>query len=304
MTLAAFLRLRLPGVPWRRAQAWVESGKVRVDGRVEPAPATRLAGGARVALDMAAPRPGPTGPQPRLVYTDQELVVIDKPAGVTSVPFEEGERGTALELARGALRRQGAPGTAAGLHVVHRLDRDTSGLMLFARTKRAERALQLALRAHVVERVYLCVAHGRGAGGRIASELAPDRGDGLRGTPRRPTRGGKPAITHVRAVAPLAGATLCAVRLETGRTHQIRIHLAERGHPLVGERVYIRDFLRAGQTPIPSPRLLLHAAALAFAHPTRGDRLRFTSPLPPAFVDALVGLGGRPEDAAGAVAEP
>ena len=116
-----------------------------------------------------------------------------------------------------------------------------------------------------------------------------DRGDGLRGSTREPNKG-KRAITHVRAVETLHGATLCEVRLETGKTHQIRIHLAESGHPLVGERVYIRDFGNRGGEPLPSARLLLHAATLGFKHPISGVQVRTESPLPPDFLSELARL--------------
>jgi 23S rRNA pseudouridine1911/1915/1917 synthase len=292
LTLAAFLRLRLPGQPWRRVKGWVETGKVSVGGRRELEAGFRVKAGERIALDMDAPRPLPGGPQPRVVYQDPELLVIDKPAGVTSVPFEEDDRDTALDLVRVSLRRQGARGTEDRLHVVHLLDRETSGLMLLARTKLAEKGLAAQLRAHTVERVYLCVAHGTVRAGRIASRLVDDRGDGLRGSAKRGAAG-KLAVTHVRPLAALDGATACAVRLETGRTHQIRIHLAEQGHPLVGERVYVRDFVRGGGRLIESPRVLLHAATLGFLHPTREVAQRFTLPLPEDFVAVLERLGGR-----------
>src|SRR5207253_5569336 len=101
----------------------------------------------------------------------------------------------------------------------------------------------------------------------------------------------KRAITHVRVVEPVgARATLCEVRLETGKTHQIRIHLAENGHPLVGEKVYIRDFVARGGEPLPSPRLLLHAKSLGFVHPVSGHALAFDSPLPDEFVAAMAAL--------------
>ena len=295
LTLAAFLRRRLPGQPWRRLKGWVETGKVSVDGRRELEVASRVLPGHRVELDMGAPRPSADGPQPRIVYQDEELLVIDKPAGVTSVPFEEDDSGTALDLVRVSLRRQGARGTATRLHVVHRLDRDTSGLMLFARTKRAEKALAAQLREHTVERVYLCVAHGAVRSGRIATRLVDNRGDGLRGSTRK-ADAGKLAVTHVKALVTLAEATVCQVRLETGRTHQIRIHLAEQGHPLVGEHVYVRDFVRAGGRLVESPRMLLHAATLGFLHPVRELPRRFASPLPGDFVAVLERLGGRAVD--------
>ena len=127
---------------------------------------------------------------------------------------------------------------------MHRIDRATSGLLAFAKTKRAEVGLAAQLRAHTMERMYICVAHGVVTPRRIESNLVADRGDGLRGSTTRSDQG-KRAITHVAVRAALRGATLCEVRLETGKTHQIRIHLAESGHPLVGEPVYIRDYQRA-----------------------------------------------------------
>src|SRR5262249_15199083 len=153
--------------------------------------------------------------------------------------------------------------------IVHRIDKETSGLLLFAKTKRALRELQADWRKHDIERRYLCVVHGHLGDRHIESYLVDDRGDGLRGSfhPRKDEGGygaarpqGKRAVTLVKALeflGPLA--TLCAVTLETGKTHQIRIHLSEAGHPIVGEQVYIRDFVARSGRPLPSPRLLLHA---------------------------------------------
>jgi 23S rRNA pseudouridine1911/1915/1917 synthase len=184
-----------------------------------------------------------------------------------------------MDLVRGAWRRMGKPATSVALHVVHRIDRATSGLLMFAKTKPAERGLAAQLRAHALTREYRCVAHGVVTPGRIESFLVADRGDGLRGSTTR-TEQGKRAVTHVEVVRALRGATLCTVRLETGRTHQIRIHLAEAGHPLVGEEVYIRDY--PGPV-IVSPRLLLHAATLGFDHPITGARVELVSEQPPDF---------------------
>jgi len=214
------------------------------------------------------------------VFEDAHVAIIDKPAGVSSVPYEKREAGTAMDLLRDAWRRQGKPATSVALHVVHRIDKETSGLIVFAKSKRAEVALAAQFRTHAVDRLYLCVAHGDVRAQTIDTFLVADRGDGLRGSGRT----GKRAVTHVRPVARLAGATQCEVRLETGKTHQIRIHLAERGHPLVGERVYIRDF--AGE-PIASSRLLLHAATLGFAHPVTGAPVAVTSPLPADFTEVV-----------------
>lgn len=299
LTLAAFLRRRCPGTSWGQARAWIGSGKVTVDGRLELDDASRVSSGAAVVLQMSAPRHRPPELQVRIVYRDAEVVVVDKPAGLSSVPFEPDERNTALDLTRAALRHLKTP---SGLHVVHRLDRDTSGLLLFARTKRAERSLANQLRGHSMERTYLAVAHGQVSAARLESRLVDDRGDGLRGSSRGP--GGRLSITHVRPLLHLPEATVCAVRLETGRTHQIRIHLAEGGHPVIGERVYIRDFARRGGRVIESPRLLLHAAALSLEHPTHGGPLRFVAPVPTDFGPPLGCLGVSLAQVERALAQP
>jgi 23S rRNA pseudouridine1911/1915/1917 synthase len=287
-TLAAFVKART-GVPWSVAKRQIATGKVFVDGACATAIDLRLAAGQQVELRAGAPRPHDPMREGVLVHDDAHVVVIDKPSGVSSVPYEDRETGTAMDLVRGAWRRQGKPATQVALHVVHRIDRATSGLLMFAKTKPAELGLAAQLRAHTVTRSYLCVVHGAIAPDRpmrIESYLVRDRGDGLRGsTPRRDQ--GKRAVTHVEVVRPLRGTTLCRVHLETGKTHQIRIHLAEAGHPLVGEPVYLRD--HRGPV-IASPRLLLHAATLGFDHPVTAARIELSSPLPPDFTAVLEAL--------------
>ncbi len=278
MTIAAFVKARA-NVAWSVAKRHVTSGKVFVDGNVITEVDHRLLQGQNVELRMAAPKPRDPEREGVLVYDDAHVVVIDKPSGISSVPYEERETGTAMDLIRGAWRRMGKPATSVPLHVVHRIDRATSGLLAFAKSKRAEQGLAAQLRAHTMERMYICVAHGRVAPGRIESNLVVDRGDGLRGSTSDPHRG-KRAVTHVSVREELRAATLCEVRLETGKTHQIRIHLAESGHPLVGEPVYTRDYRG---TLITSPRLLLHAATLGFEHPITGERVSLSAELPPDF---------------------
>jgi len=282
VTVAAFVKDRA-GVPWSVAKRHVTTGKVFVDGARVTEVDHRLAVGQSVELKMAAPKPRDPEREGVLVYDDPHVVVIDKPAGISSVPYDDRETGTAMDLIRGAWRRMGKPATSVALHVVHRIDRATSGLLAFAKSKRAELGMAAQLRAHTMEREYRCVAHGVVAPGRIESYLVADRGDGIRGSTSR-TEQGKRAVTHVEVVRALRGATLCAVRLETGKTHQIRIHLAESGHPLVGEEVYIRDF--TGKL-IDSPRLMLHAATLGFEHPITGERVRLASELPEDFTAVL-----------------
>jgi 23S rRNA pseudouridine1911/1915/1917 synthase len=282
--LAGFVRAQRPDAPWREVKRWIATGKVFVDGVAVTDDGARLRAGQRVEVRMAAARR--VEREVRIVYEDAHLVVIDKPTGVSSVPYEAKEIGTAMDLVRDAWRRLGRPATRTPLFVVHRIDKDTSGLLVYAKSKRAERALAAQFRAHTVGRRYICVAHGRVAAGRIESRLVTDRGDGLRGSTRRPDQG-KRAVTLVEPVRALRGATLCHVRLETGKTHQIRIHLAERGHPLVGEKVYVRDFVGP---LLPSPRLLLHAATLELAHPITGAPLALEAPLPADFTAALAAL--------------
>jgi len=213
---------------------------------------------------------------------------------MSSVPYERRERATLMDAVRGEWKRRGLPPAARVLHVVHRLDKDSSGILVYARTRASERALQMQFRKRQVSRVYLCLAHGRVENGAIESRLVRNRGDGLRGSTPRGRDEGKLAATHVRVVRAFERASLCEVRLETGRTHQIRIHLAERGHPLVGERVYIRDFQAKGGRPIPSPRLMLHAASLAFDHPAEMRRISIQSGRTAEFlalVDVIVSGG-------------
>jgi 23S rRNA pseudouridine1911/1915/1917 synthase len=199
------------------------------------------------------------------------------------------------------VRHAGQP-SHASLGIVHRIDKETSGLVVFARTLTAKRALDQLFRSHTIERSYVAFVHGHFAHAQtIRSQLVEDRGDGLRGSlkdhgrpnhavtdkkrPKEPLHPmeAKLAITHLTPIEPGERYSKIACQLETGRTHQIRIHLAESGHPLVGEKVYIRDFLRDGHKPIASPRMMLHASTLGFVHPITHQDMRFDSPLPADF---------------------
>jgi 23S rRNA pseudouridine1911/1915/1917 synthase len=278
-TVAAVVRDQA-GEPWSVVKKWVETGKVALDGETITTIDHRVRGGERVEVRMAAPRPRDPNREAELVFDDAHVVVIDKPAGVSSVPYDDRETGTAMDLIRGAWRRMGKRAVEIPLIVVHRIDKATSGLLMFAKSKRAELGLGAQLRDHSCERTYLCVANGALSPRTIESYLVTDRGDGLRGSARHANQG-KRAVTHVAVRERLRGATLCEIRLETGKTHQIRIHLAEAGHPLAGEQVYIRDFTAAGNELLPAPRLMLHAHTLGFAHPITGEPMRFSSPMPP-----------------------
>ncbi len=296
-TLAAVLRRRLPGRSWNDVRALVARGKITVAGSPIYDPAMRLTGGERIDIRLAAPAPVPDAPTGfRVAFEDTHMIVIEKPAGVSSVPYERKETGTAMDLVRDAWRRAGRRATATPLYVVHRIDKDTSGLLCFAKTRLGERGLHRIFQRHEASREYVAVAQGDVPTRRIESAIAADRGDGIRGTLRR-GGGGQRAVTWVEAVERIPGvpaggviATVCRVRLETGRTHQIRIHLSEAGHPVLGETVYVRDLIRAGGTPVPSSRLMLHAATLELDHPVSGARVALRAAPPPDFADVLARL--------------
>ena len=267
-----------------------------MNGEVTLDPAARVAPDAEISLNMTAPRPRAVVPGFRVVFEDGHLIVIEKPAGIPSVPFERKETGTALDLIRDHWRAGHRRATTTPLYTVHRLDKETSGLLCFAKTRVGERGLHQIFQKHLATRAYLAVAHGVVAPGRIESRLVPDRGDGLRGSTRDGAQG-QHAVTHVEVLERLPASTLCRVRLETGRTHQIRIHLAESGHPVVGDAVYSRDLRSTGGSPLPSDRLMLHATTLGFDHPITGQRWDFVAEPPSDFADMLARLrhrGGSP----------
>jgi 23S rRNA pseudouridine1911/1915/1917 synthase len=302
MTLAAFLRTQLPGQSWSEVRRLVETRRVRIGGELCLDPARRVHEGETVDL-LERPLPRPQQMETVTIrYADAHLVVVEKPSGISTVrhPTERdwNERRKALSptledivprlLAAGDGRPRKGP--LPRLRIVHRLDKETSGLVVFARTVAAEQGLGQQFRRHTVIRRYLAVVPGFLAAQRIATHLVRDRGDGRRGSTSIASLG-KEAITHVTVEERLPGYTLLSCRLETGRTHQIRIHLAELGHPVCGEKVYNRPL---GGEPVPdfssAPRLALHAAELGFVHPILGQAQHWTMPLPAdleAFLDRL-----------------
>jgi len=290
----------LSGGSWNQARELVRRGKVKVDGVTVTEITTRVPEGSEVVIDVHARRLRRAElPADSILYIDGDVVVVNKPAGLMTVPFED-EKDTLVDRARIAVDRMArARGKARAqpgeLGVVQRLDKDTTGVLVFTRNLEAKRALQQQFRAHSIDRRYLAIVHGRIERAFAAeSDFLRDRGDGLKGSYghfRRP-RGPLPAdaqhaITHVRPVEDLRNATLVECRLETGRQHQIRIHLSERGHPIVGEQVYIRDF----QHPrIAAARPMLHAQTLGFEHPRTGKPLSFSIAPPQDFQQSLESL--------------
>jgi 23S rRNA pseudouridine1911/1915/1917 synthase len=281
----------LSGMSWERARRAIQTGKVRVDGEAVTDGARTVGRGARLTLDERAPgRRAERLRELEVVHLDHAVVVVVKPAGISTVPFGDESpdeaRQTLDALVRATLSRMlGARGRPE-LGVVQRLDKETSGLLVFARTLAAKRHLAQQLRVHSVHRRYLALAHGDVRSGTHRTRLVENRGDGLRGSTENPKLG-QVAVTHVEALERLEGASLVGCRLETGRTHQIRIHLSEAGNPLLGERVYVRGF--AGPI-LPAPRLMLHAAELGFVHPTTGRELRFEAEPPSDLREKLAEL--------------
>ena len=283
------LRELLAGASWNDVRRLIESGKVYVAGTRVSDGAKLVKRGVAVEVRMRAPKPTTPSllPADAVVYLDAQLVIVRKPAGISTVPFDGTEGDTLDELVRAVVRRRTGRNEPP-LGVVHRLDKETSGLLVFARTLAAKRTLKQAFRVHAVRRRYRALAHGRVTARTITTRLVQDRGDGRRGSTENPVLG-REATTHVRPLETFEGATLIECQLETGRTHQIRIHLAEEGHSILGERVYApRNF--AG---IPAPRLMLHAMELGFEHPADGRPLDFTEPLPEDMLRVLEELRAR-----------
>ena len=300
--LDRFLQAQAPDLSRTRLQALIAAGRVEVTGGV-PRASHRLRAGARVAVEVPAPEPSTLTPEAiplDVVYEDADLLVVNKPPGLVVHPGAGHRTGTLVHalLAHcgpalsgvGGVRRPG---------IVHRLDRGTSGLLVVAKTDPAHLALARQLKARTVERRYLALAHGRlpHAAGVVETAIGRDPRDRLR-MAVRPPGAGRPALTRYRVLerfARPAPLTLLEATLGTGRTHQIRVHLAHLGVPVVGDRTYRR------RAPGPLDAELaahvarlggqaLHAAVLGFVHPTTGVPHRYEAPPPPAFASLVAWL--------------
>jgi 23S rRNA pseudouridine1911/1915/1917 synthase len=288
------LSLALPQYSRSRLAAWIKTGAVLLDGRAAR-PRDRVYGGESVRVeaelapdDSVAPERMPI----KIAYRDTHLFVIDKPSGLVVHPGA-GNRASTLQNGLLALDPKLAVVPRAG--IVHRIDKDTSGLLVVARTIEAHAALVEMLREHQVQREYqaLCVGAVTG-GGTVDAPIGRHRTDRLRMAVRPD---GRAAVTHYRLAERFAHHSLLQVSLETGRTHQIRVHLAHIGHPLVGDPAYGgRRQLTPGASPRQREALksfgrqALHAGRLAFEHPVTGKAIDVSSPLPPDFKRLLAVL--------------
>ena len=341
-SLASALKRLLPQHGGPEVRRLISERHVHLNGNLTLDEARRVKAGDVIKVFQHPRAAPPTEQDVRVRYLDEHLVVVEKPAGITTMresgkgdaPARKRDRMSTLEevVARVVARRlasaprtgppsPGAPAPARrqparhplarrdGPHPrhlnrkdprgptrrvhshapqvrpVHRLDRDTSGLMIFALSPEAEHALTQMFKSHAVQRKYLAVVHGHPENRTVETWLVRDRGDGLRGsTPRgQADPDAQHAVTHLSPIERVGDYAVVECRLETGRTHQIRIHLSEIGHMLCGEKTYTRP--APGASPVPdrsgAPRQALHSAELHFDHPVTGNAMHFRSPPPP-----------------------
>jgi len=279
------------GLSRRAARDAVRSGKVDVDGAPTDEPGSEIAAVARIELRPDRPRRRRVRTRLVVLHEDRDVLVVDKPAGLLTVPTEAREKDTlwARALQYLQLRYGGRP--YAG--IVHRLDKDTSGAVVFARHRDALHALQDRFRTHAIDREYVALVAGTlPEKGVFDADLV--REPGLRRSVARPGQSGRRAETRYRTLERFPGAALVSVQPRTGRTHQIRVHFSAAGHPVLGDRVYAE-----GSAAAAAPRQMLHARRLGFPHPRTGEELSVEAPIPADFEAALSGLRSRKKSGPG-----
>jgi 23S rRNA pseudouridine1911/1915/1917 synthase len=276
--LDRWLTTRVPGLSRARLQALIAEGRVRVNGAARKA-SHRVASGERIEVEVPPPPPEELEPEPielSVVHEDEQVLVLDKPAGVVVHPGAGHARGTLAAAVLAHAPETAGVGGPRRPGVVHRLDKGTSGLLVVAKTPLAYESLTTQLAARTVRRVYLALVHGRlGPGsGVIDRPIGRDPRDRTRMAVRAAGQGRR-AVTEYRVLERFVDFTYVEAHLQTGRTHQIRVHLASLGHPIAGDEVY--GGRRRRSLPIPLEGVALHAAALAFTHPATRQPLAFTS---------------------------
>ena len=267
-----------PALSRARARRLIDSGAIRVSAR-RVRPSHRLRDGERIEGTVPAPEPAGVEPEDialSVVYQDTDLIVVDKPAGLVVHPAAGHRAGTLVNALLFHCGDLSGIGGVTRPGIVHRLDKGTSGLIVAAKCDAAHHSLALQFKRHSIEREYLALVRGSpgDARGTVDAPIGRHPSDRKRFSTR--ARSGRPAVTHWRVETRFEGHTLLRVRLETGRTHQIRVHLASAGLPVAGDPVYGGG----GRRGLPGlSRPALHAAVLGFAHPRDGREIRFEAPL-------------------------
>jgi 23S rRNA pseudouridine1911/1915/1917 synthase len=303
--LDQFLAVHLPNTSRARVQQLIGQGKVLVDG-AQQKPSFRLNGGERIAVEGNVELP-PLRAIPEeipldVVYEDDDLAVVNKPAGMmvhagAGATDDERNRGTLVNALLHRFGQLSATGGELRPGIVHRLDKETSGLIVVAKNDEAHRQLAAQFSARKVKKTYIALVHGwmKQDKGTVNSSISRDAVRRIRMTTRRP--GGREAITHYqvtrRIESPFGKFSLLEVRIDTGRTHQIRVHLSSLGHPIAGDALYgaPREIRGKSAPGIGLDRNFLHAAAIAFTHPRSAEPLSFSRPIPlelQSFLDSII----------------
>jgi 23S rRNA pseudouridine1911/1915/1917 synthase len=282
--LDVFVARRMPSLTRSRVQRLIDDGAVVVTGERAKA-SLRLEAGQRVAVDVPAPTPARAAPEAialDVIYEDADVLAVNKPAGMTVHPAPSLHSGTLVNAILAHCDDLSGIGGVLRPGIVHRLDRDTSGVILVAKNDAAHQALARQLKARTMEKAYIALVEGtpKPVKGVVDAPIARD--------PARRQRmaivsGGREAVTAYKVVERFNGVSLVEARPKTGRTHQIRVHLAAIGHPIVGDRVYGK------RSPLVA-RQFLHAARIVFEHPSTGECMTLEAPLAPDLDRALVKL--------------
>jgi len=292
------LAAAVPTLSRERLKALIRSGAVETAGHAIRDPATKVRGGENLSVVVPEPKPAHNAPQDiplTVVFEDEHLLVVDKPAGLVVHPAAGNLDGTLVNaLLHHCAGQLSGIGGVARPGIVHRIDKDTSGLLVIAKSDVAHEGLARQFAAHSIDRRYLAIVSGvpKASHGIVDAPLARSATNRKKIAIVEGKRG-KRAVTHWRRLEVLRDAALVECRLETGRTHQVRVHMASLGHPLVGDPVYGRSGKTHGKLlkELGFHRQALHAAELGFTHPVTRSRLSFSSPMPPDMQELFNALG-------------
>lgn len=268
-----------------RVSSLMDEGVVFVDGKPQSKPSFKILAGQHISLCIAEPKPVDIIPQDiplDILYQDADVVIVNKSCGMVVHPAAGNEDGTLVNALMYHVKDLSGIGGEMRPGIVHRLDKDTSGLILIAKNDRAHAHLSEQFKERSMEKHYRAVAYGtfKTDEGLIDSPIARHPVDRKK---MAIVSGGKPSQTEWKRIESLKGATYLDVHLLTGRTHQIRVHMQSIGHPLLGDVIYAPNL----RHPVRIPRLMLHAYSLSFTHPTSSERLTFIAPLPQNFENTL-----------------